>query len=137
VHPDPAIELKALNGGIVGNSGTVIEDEEDDEGGVDIKVWMWTGGRSKWTEGTTAVWTSLIQHDFEDTKDFSERLVVGHDRISSWSSAAALASIARPFEDDSTAGAGEPLRGIDRQRPGHCQTFLQWQGFSSESTKTM
>jgi hypothetical protein len=23
---------------------------------------------------------------------------------------------------------------MDRQRPGHCQTFLQWQGFSSEST---
>lgn len=71
----------------------------------------------------TAVWTSLVQHDFG---------VVGHDSISPWNSAAALASMARPLEDDSGAGDGEPLGGTDRQR--HCQTFLQWQGFSSEST---
>lgn len=94
---------------------------------------MWTGGRSKWNEGTTAVWTSLVQHDFEDTEDVSD-WVVGHDNMSSWSSAAALASIARPFGEDSAASAGEPLRGIGWQRPEHCQTFLQWQGFSNEST---
>lgn len=93
---------------------------------------MWTGGRSKRAEGTTTVCASLVQHDFEDTEEFSEGWVVRHDTISPWSSAAVSASMARPFGDDSAAGAGEPLRGIDRQR--HCQTFLQWQGFSSEST---
>lgn len=107
----------------MGNSGTVIEDED---GG--------TGGRSKRAEGITAVWVSLVQHDFGDAEDSSERWVVGHNTISLWISAAALASMARPFGDDSVAGAGEPIRGIDWQRPRHCKTFLQWQGFSSEST---
>lgn len=114
----------------MGNSGTVIEDE----GGVDVRVSIWTGGRSKRTEGMTVVWVSLVQRDLEDTEDFSKHWVVGHKTTSSRISAAALASMARPFGDDSVAGTGEPLRGIDRQRPRHCQTFLQWQGFSSEST---
>jgi hypothetical protein len=77
---------------------------------------------------------SLEQHDFEDTDVFSEHWVGGHDTISSWISAAALASMARPFVDDSITSVGEPMGDIDRQRPRHCQTFLQWQGFSNEST---
>lgn len=130
VHPDPAIELKALNGGIVGKSGTIIEDE----GGDDARVWIWTGGRSERTKGATAVLASLVQHDFKDTEDFSERWVVEHDTISPRISAAALASMAKPFGDDSVADAGKPLRGIDRQRPRHCRTSSQWQGLSNEST---